>query len=152
MVFMNQKMVNVLDKKTSADNKERADVIIKDILENTILKNDWLLYDKDKKIQKSTISAQWAKETFSDFVGYEATVNEIRYDKKDFSDINFFYLVNKLSNELETKFHRKIVLYLSLHATDVDIRFHTFRPIENDWLSENLDSYDNPILCMKQLH
>lgn len=150
MLYMNQSMINILDKKKFVSSKKKSDSLIKNIVENTILKNDCLLYDKDKKIQESSISRQWIKEKFFDFVSYEATINEIRYEKKFFSNINIFYLVNKLSCELETKFSRRIVLYLLLHDSDVDIRFHTFRPTENDWLDNDLDSYDNPIIMCRK--
>lgn len=149
MIFMNQNMATELGKRKLLSNKKKSDSIIKDIVENTILKNDCLLYDKDEKIQKSSISSLWIKENFFDFINYEATINEIRYGKSFFSNVNIFYLVDKLSYELETKFRRKLVLYLSLHDSDVDIRFHTLRTTENDWLDSNLDSYDNPIMCRK---
>ena len=149
MLLMNQRMLNVMERKAFEDNKSKSDLIINEVVENTILKNDCLLYDKEKTIQKSSVSALWIKETFFDLSGYEASINEIRYDKTFFSDVNIFRLLDKLHNEIETKFCRKIVVYFSLHDTEVEIRFHTHRPSEADWLMENLDAYDSPVLCMK---
>ena len=61
---MNQNMATELGKRKLLSNKKKSDSIVKDIVENTILKNDCLLYDKDKKIQKSSISSLWIKENF----------------------------------------------------------------------------------------
>lgn len=149
MLYINKKMLNELSKKNLKENKKNADKIIKDIVENTILKNECLLYDKHKEIRNASISDQWIKEKFFDFTGYEASINELRYDKSIFSDINIFYFIAELNNKLENKFFRKIVLYFSLIDLDIDLRFHSFRASETDWMSNDLDCYDHPIICMK---
>ena len=149
MLFMNQKMLNIVSKEYLTGNTRIADKIINDIVDNTILKNECLLYDKDGQIRKAPISIEWIKENFSDLIGYEVTINELKFDKESFSDINLFYFMYELSNKFEMKFSKKIVSYISLHESDIDIRFHTFRTDETDWLCNDLDCYDNPIMCKK---
>jgi len=149
MIYMNQAMINKLIKNKTNDNKNKAKQIVKNIVDNTILKAEMLLYDKEKKYLKSSISLQWIKDKFQDFTGYENSINEICYNQDYFSDINIFYFINKLNVELKKKFCKEIVLYLSFHDLYVDIRFHIFRSHEGNILNDNLDLYEEPIICMR---
>ena len=92
MLYMNRAMINELIKNKTNDNKNKAKQIVKNIVDNTILKAEMLLYDKEKKYLKSSISLQWIKDKFQDFTGYENSINEICYNQDCFSDINIFYL------------------------------------------------------------
>ena len=149
MLYMNQAMINELIKNKTNDNKNKAKQIVQNIVDNTILKGEMLLYDKEKKYLKSSISLQWIKDKFQDFTGYENSINEICYNQDCFSDINIFYFLNKLDVELKKKFYKEIVLYLSFHDLYVDIRFHIFRSHEGNILNDNLDLYEEPIICMR---
>ncbi len=105
MLYMNRAMINELIKNKTNDNKAKQ--IVKNIVDNTILKAEMLLYDKEKKYLKSSISLQWIKDKFQDFTGYENSINEICYNQDYFSDINIFYFLNKLDVELKKNFVKK---------------------------------------------
>ena len=42
--------------------------------------------------------------------------------------------------------NRKFCIIFSMDESDITVRFHTYREVEGLWISEDLESYDNPIL------
>ena len=120
---------------------------VKKIVSGSRIVHDCLVYDKENEIDENKINFNKLFKMYGDKTGYEVSCNEIRIEKELISKSHFFFLINELDRELEEKFSRKVVIYIQELEDSFDLRFHSLRENEKKWLSENLDEYDNPIIC-----
>ena len=142
MLIMNEKMGECAE-----DEDNYCLELVREISASTKLIHDCLVYDKENEIDENKINFNKLLEMYGDKTGYEVSCNEIRIEKELISKSHFFFLVNELDRELEEKFSRKVVIYIQELEDSFDLRFHSLRENEKKWLSENLDEYDNPIIC-----
>lgn len=82
-----------------------------------------------------------------DRTGYEVACNEIRLEKEMLSKSQIISFLIELDREFATKFSKKVVIYIQELDDALELRFHSLRENEKLWLSDNLNGYDNPIVC-----
>lgn len=159
---MNQKMkllIGSLDKKNILD----STILIKD-LSNLLFPRiveayDCLILDIDQTLDPKTINFEKAIELLGDRTGYEASCNKIRindyisYNEGNELDVVVFAL--DLLKIWEYRFKRdypNITFNLIMSYGDgyVTIGFHILREDEPRWLADDLDTFKQEALLLKQ--
>lgn len=148
MIKMNEMMKIVLDKKENKECNLQIDAILDEIVCKTKKIKDCVIYDKDGTLEEEKINFNRIIQFVGDRTGYEASCNELRFERHKIFPCQFLALANELSHMLSEKYNgKKIVVYISLYEDDLEVRFHTYRKNERLWLDEDLNKYDRPILC-----
>lgn len=152
-MILNTKMEKII---CDSNNNEDLKEFISEFCDNYLLKTkiirDCIIYDQEGDLSEEKINFERILQFYGDWTGYEASCNEIRIT--DYLDLNkknignildiFNYLKKGLLNMYP---NRKFCIIISIDEPDITLRFHTYRKEEEIWISEDLESYDNPILC-----
>lgn len=147
MVKMNDKMNTILKNQKEKETHAQLDAILESIVDRTKKIRDCILYDSDGSLEEEKINFTRILQFVGDWTGYEASCNELRFERKSIPQSQFLLLASRLSDMLTHKFNgRKMVVYVSLYDDEIELRFHTYRKNEGLWLNEDLNKYDIPIL------
>jgi hypothetical protein len=145
---MNLKMKMVLDEKSQKQNSDFVvNDIVNNIVKNTIKIKDCIIFDDKGKIKEKDIDFEWVLDIYGDWTGFEVGCNEVflSYDLLGIEDI--ISMLKKLKTRLLKKYkERKFCIIVSLENQNIILRFHTYRENEGMWITEDINSYDNPIL------
>lgn len=120
------------------------------VISGSKLIKDCVVFDYEGDLKEENINFGRIMKFMGDWMGFEVFYNELRYEKTELPYNQYLNLVAKLVDALEEKYDRKFVIYLS-NTNDgfIDLRYHSYRESEGFWLDENLDVYDNPVLCWR---
>lgn len=151
-MILNKKMKKIIyDSDYCEDLKENILEFCKNYIFKTKMIRDCIIYDQEGDLDEGEINFERALQFHGDWTGYEASCNEIRVT--DYLDIkkknmsNIFEILNYLKKELLNMYpNRNFCIIISIDESDITVRFHTYREEEGMWISEDLESYDNPIL------
>ena len=144
MLKMNQKMQKILKQKGGM-NKKTIVAICEDIVSQVKCINDCVLYDENGNLEQKKINWSIVLKVNKDFTGYEVSHNEILLPNELFNESLLIFL-DEIKFQLLKKFpNRKFCIILSDSDRAV-LRFHTYRPQEGLWLSQDLEKYKAPIL------
>lgn len=145
--MMNQKMKDLLNR--DEDNQsQNIDYIIKTIMEKVKLVNNCVIYDRYDRVQEDKSIFSKILKSVGDYTGYEMNFNEIIFSIEEIGIINCDYLAMRFLQILNAKYiDRKFFVFISVHDDTIELRFYTIREDENPWLMEDLDNYDDPIVC-----
>lgn len=144
---MNDMMSAILKNQKEKEISSQLDTILESIVNRTTKIRDCILYDGDGTLEEEKINFERILQFVGDWTGYEASCNELRFDRRSIPQSQFLILASRLSNMLNKKFNgRKIVVYISLYSDEIELRFHTYRENEGLWLDKDLNKYDVPIL------
>lgn len=147
MVKMNDMMNVILKNQKEKEICSQLDTILENIVNRTKKIKDCILYDSDGTLKEEKINFERILQFVGDWTGYEASCNELRFERKSIPQSQFLILASRLSDMLNQKFNgRKIVVYISLYGDEIELRFHTYRENEGLWLDKDLNKYDVPIL------
>ena len=151
MIDMNEKMKKLIRGGGERGNPEDVGQIVRQIVSKSKLIRDCVVFDNEGNLKEDRIYFEHMIMKFAgDWTGIEVYYNELRYEKTELPYNQYLNLVVKLAGALEKKYDRKMVVYLSdTNNGFIDLRYHSYREYEGLWLRENLDEYDNPILCWK---
>ncbi len=149
MIIMNKKMKkqnnDIIDEKNSDD----LNKIITHIVKNTKLIKEAVIFDEDG-INESDVDFDEIFSIVNDWTGYEIGCNEIRIENRKFESHQYSTFARILHESLKEKYPDKhFLVYLMLDNDYVEIRFHILRNNEEIWISNDLNTYDTPILCVK---
>ena len=148
MVKMNDMMKALLMDEKEENACIQLDAILRKIVSKTKKINDCIVYDEEGTMEEEKINFDKIIQFVGDWTGYEASCNELRFESNSISQSQFLVLASSLSNMLSQKFNGKeIVVYILLCDNEIELRFHTYRDNEGLWLDDDLNKYDNPILC-----
>ncbi|MCP3657429.1 MAG: hypothetical protein GY734_14675 [Herbaspirillum sp.] len=91
------------------------------------------------------------KSSFQDCTGYECFVNSLHIE--DYDDNNLLSQAIQLASDIFAAWRADmpdlpLISIVSVDETSVVVKFHVKRPTEQ-WLSENLDGYEDPIMLME---
>lgn len=134
-------------KKYLVDEKSKTQDLAKMIVSDTKIIYDCLVYDKEGEIDETRINFDRIIMMHGDRTGYEVACNEIRLEKEMLSKSQIISFLIELDREFATKFSKKVVIYIQELDDALELRFHSLRENEKLWLSDNLNGYDNPIVC-----
>lgn len=143
MIIMNNKMkkLSIYEDKLDRETKEKLDQIIK----NTRLIKDCIVYDEEN-LNETSFNIDRVLKFTKTYTAYEIGCNELLIDRTD--NLAFTSISDYLLNSFEKKFKDfRFVVYLIVQENTVIIRFHIYRENEGFWLSNDLNEYDDPILC-----
>lgn len=146
MLRANDLMKKKIQEANSGENLPES-AVLQSIVDKTKLINDCIIYDADGTLREEKINFDRALRFNGDWTGYEAGCNELRFDLEELEPSCFTAFANSLSLSLSQKYNRSVAVYISLYEDSVDVRFHTYREYEIPWLVEDLNEYDEPILC-----
>lgn len=150
MVNMNDMMRVLLENEEGREISILLDDIIAEIVDKTKKINDCIIYDKEGTLEEEKINFSRVLQFVGDWTGYEVSCNELSFGKKVIPPSQFTGFARGLSEMLSQRYEgREMVIYISLCEKEIDLRFHTYREAEGLWLDEDLNKYDNPILCWK---
>ena len=148
MIKMNEMMKVILEREENQEGNLQIDKILHEIIDKTKMIKDCIIYDKDGTLEEDNINFNRIIDFFGDWTGYEVSCNELIFEKQKILPKYFSALANRLSHLLSQKYGvKRIVVYISLCDDEIELRFHTYREDERLWLDEDLNKYDNPILC-----
>lgn len=139
--------MNELMKTKFVDEKSEIHNLAKMIADDTKLVKDCMVYDKNQEINETKINFDRIMMMYGDRTGYEVACNEIRFEKEILSKSQILSFLVELDMELATKFARKVAIYIEEIDDVLELRFHSLRENEPLWLSDDLNSYDTPIIC-----
>ena len=143
---MNKMMEKILVKEGEEKQYFKVDFFVNEIVNKTKIIGDCLVYDYDGSLREEKINFNRIFRLVGDKTGYEVNCNEFRVSKQTIHVSQYLELAQKLSEMLAQKFaKRKIVVYISVEE-NLEIRFHTYREEEANWLVDDLNKYDIPIL------
>ena len=149
---LNTKMKNIIyDRINSEDLRDHISEFCDNYLSKTKIIRDCIIYDQEGNLSEDKINFERILKLYGDWTGYEASCNEIRLT--DYLDLNkenignIIDVFNHLKEGLLNMYpNRKFCIIFSMDESDITVRFHTYREVEGLWISEDLESYDNPIL------
>lgn len=153
-MILNTKMENIIYEHNNKS--EDFNKCISEFCDNYLLKTkrilDCIIYDQEGDLSEEKINFERLLQFYGDWTGYEASCNEIRLtDYLELNKNNIGYILdvfNSFKKGLLNMYpNRKFCIIISIDEQDITMRFHTYRKEEGMWLSEDLESYDNPILC-----
>lgn len=139
--------MNELMKQYLVSEESNLQDLAKMIVSDTKIIYDCLVYDKEGAIDETRINFNRIMMMYGDRTGYEVACNEIRLDKEILSKSQIPSFLIELDREFITKFSKKVVIYIQELDDVLELRFHFLRENEKLWLSDNLNGYDNPIVC-----
>ncbi len=148
MINMNRKMKKILNKQGEQSPCSEVNIIVNDIVENTKIIRECILYDKENTLKEEKINFTRILRMVGDWTGYEVSCNEIRFSLEKVNASNCVELAEKLSCLLTLKYVKDVVIYITLYENMSELRFHTYRENEQLWLEKDLNKYNMPILCM----
>lgn len=148
MIKMNEMMKKILKGDVEQECCSKMDdTILNEIVNKTKIIKECIIYDKDGTLEEEKINFNRILQFFGDWTGYEASCNELRFERQKILPSQFLVLANDLSHMLSQKCNgKKIVVYISLYDDEIEVRFHIYRKEEQLWLDEDLNKYDLPIL------
>lgn len=147
---MNEIMRDLIQKNGKRGNPDDVEWIVQQVISGSKLIRDCVVFDYEGDLKEENINFGRIMKFVGDWTGFEVFYNELRYEKTELPYNQYLNLVAKLVDALEEKYDRKFVIYLS-NTNDgfIDLRYHSYRESEGLWLDENLDVYDNPVLCWR---
>ncbi len=150
MFSMNEIMRDLIQKNGKRGNPDDVEWIVQQVISGSKLIRDCVVFDYEGDLKEENINFGRIMKFVGDWTGFEVFYNELRYEKTELPYNQYLNLVAKLVDALEEKYDRKFVIYLS-NTNDgfIDLRYHSYRESEGLWLDENLDVYDNPVLCWR---
>ena len=148
MINMNEKMKKAITVANNEDLDTKTIAFLEEIVSKTKIINDCVIYD-DEGIEESDIDWDRIGKFFGDLTGYEVSSNEIRLWKDEFRTQQYQKIASSLHNMLKNKYrNRRFAVYVCVYEDSIDIRFHTYRITEGFWLLEDLNGYEDPIICL----
>lgn len=149
MFYMNDKMKAILKNNNYGKLNSHMEEIINNIVNETKIVKDCIVYDKGGDIQENQIDFEKVISFTGDLTGYEVSLNEFRLDTDIVPVRCCPILGDKLYDELSQKYsQKKFVVYISVYDEFIELRFHSYREEDGLWLDENLNKYTEPILCI----
>lgn len=148
MITFNKSMGILLNDKNNTDsNIESINFLVKRIVNKTISVNECIIYDEENINQ---IDFNRVLKLCKDKTGYEVGCNELIFDKKELQRNLYITFAENLKVELSKRYNKmQFVVYIIENEDNVQVRFHVNRADESNWLVENLDKYNKPIICVK---
>ena len=147
MLKVNRAMEQLISSQTFANNHCEYNSIIDRITHNTKTIKESIVYDTEG-IDESLVDFKRIFKYVDDWTGYEIMCNEILVHSSELPVSQYIVFAKKLQDSLQSKFAgKRFVIYLCVKKDFIELRFHTYRKNEGLWLNDNLNEYDNPILC-----
>lgn len=147
MVVLNRKMTEMLQS-SQKHYKGSLDSICEEIITKTKCINDCIVYDSTGELHDESINWNYVLRVMHDKTGFEMFQNEIDIDSDIFNSRDIFVFLLKFYNKLVTKYPNRVFCIILYFNGRGGIRFHTYRPEEGLWLSQEVDRYDNAILYL----
>ena len=147
MVNMNTQMKKIISNENNQKCDEKIHVFLKGIVSKTKIIKDCVIYDEGT--DESDVDFDSVLKIAGDLTGYEVGCNEFRYERNEILTYPYLNIATDLNDMLKSKYrNRKFVIYVCVGDDYIEIRFHTYRETEISWLDEDLNKYDQPILCL----
>ena len=142
MIYMNQCM-----KQLFVERNDYVTELANKIIQGTRKINDCIIYDCNNEINEDNLNFERIIKRFGDKIGYEVACNDISIEKKDLDLSEIISFFSKLDKGFTDAFHQRMVLYLIEKEDFYELRFHSNRGDGSKWLKEDLDAYNEPIIC-----
>ena len=147
MLKVNRAMKQLISSQTFANNSREYNNIVDRVIYNTKAIKESIVYDTEG-IDESLVDFKRIFKHVDDWTGYEIMCNEILLQSSDLPAFQYTAFCKKLHDSLQSKFvGKRFVIYLCVKKDFIELRFHTYRENEGLWLNENLNEYNDPILC-----
>lgn len=131
--------------KNKIENNSNIDIIIDDIINNTLYINDCVIYSKENIDNK-------IPSFYEDKTSYEVSLNELIYEKKILNPSLYSLLGEKLKKALYEKYHYNFVIYIIEEELNdfFQIRFHIDRTSigESLWFNGDIEKYNERVMIV----
>ena len=144
---MNKKMNNITSKSNEQQFNLENDVMIREIINKTKKIRNCIIYDEDNTLEEEKIHFDRIVKMYGDWTGYEVSCNEIVFDAETIEEKYYLTFAENLRKVLSEKYARNVVVYLIKSDNLIELRYHSYREDEDLWLDDNLDIYNDAILC-----
>lgn len=147
MLKVNRAMEQLIYSQTFANNHCEYNSIIDRITHNTKTIKESIVYDTEG-IDESLVDFKRIFKYVDDWTGYEIMCNEILFQSSVLPASQYIVFAKKLQDSLQSKFSgKRFAIYLCAKNDFIELRFHTYRKNEGLWLNDDLNEYDDPVLC-----
>ncbi len=145
MIKMNNKMKYIFFEHLDDLNDEIIHQL-DEIVSNIKMVNSCIIYDKDG-INDSDIDMDRILKFTKTLTAYEIGCNE--FIIKNVHSISLKKIASYLLDSMKRKFEgSEFVIYLIMKEDSAEIKFHKYRKDDGLWISDEINDYDEPILCM----
>lgn len=158
---INTKMNNLLKKidiNNISDTNINLNQLFKLIKPTFKIIHGCLIIDNNDEVEPSKVNLERILKIHGDKTGYEASSNEMRINDFINSETNEFknvlaigfMILDIWSIRLKDSYpNYRFCLIISSHEELVTLRFHQIRDDENNWLSDDLESYEEAAIAYK---